>query len=200
MCALEGNEKAKATHETCLKALQFELEQFWKRSLFFWGFIGAAFVAFAASSSHPSLQAAIASFGFVCSVVWTLANRGSKFWYENWETKLIVAEKEVTGTLYGSPGNEKTITEKWYSVEGLGKRWWKGRRYSPSKLAITLSDYTVVFWLCVLAYEIRSLFLGIALAGSWQWPLSREVFALAFVAFSVVLGVLLRWLCHTSKD
>jgi hypothetical protein len=77
-------------YDASVKALQFELEQFWKRSLFFWGFIGAAFIAFATSDSHPSLQAAIASFGFVCSVVWTLANRGSKFWYEDWETKLKI--------------------------------------------------------------------------------------------------------------
>jgi hypothetical protein len=30
----------RARYEACVKALQFELDLFWKRSLFFWGFIG----------------------------------------------------------------------------------------------------------------------------------------------------------------
>ena len=70
-----ARDRERDRYEACIKALDFELEQFWKRSLFFWGFIGAAFVGLAASDNHPFLQGAIAGFGFVGSVTWTLANR-----------------------------------------------------------------------------------------------------------------------------
>lgn len=189
----------KDKYDACVTALQFELEQFWKRSLFFWGFIGAAFVAFATSDSHPSLQAAIASFGFVCSVVWTLANRGSKFWYEDWERNLMSAEVNVTGSLYGSPGKESAKDNvKRGFLEGIGRWLWKGRRYSPSKLAIALSDYIVIFWFCILAYKFVSLLHGISVT-DWRTA-SKEVLALVFVGLSVVFAFLLRWLCYTSKD
>lgn len=192
------SDRDKERYDACVKALQFELEQFWKRSLFFWGFIGAAFVAFAASESRPSLQAAIASFGFICSVVWTLVNRGSKFWYEDWESKLIIAEEAVTGSLYGTPGTEMKVTDKWYSVEGLRKRLWKGRRYSPSKLAIALSDFVAILWFCILAHKFWLLLQSIHMTG-WRL-LSKEVFALLFAGLSFVFAVLLFRLCHTSKD
>lgn len=191
-------DRNKYRYDACVKALQFELEQFWKRSLFFWGFIGAAFVAFASSESHPSFQVAIASFGFVCSVVWTLVNRGSKFWYEDWEDKLKEAEIPVTGRLYGSPGSEKKVTDKWYSVEGFGKRLWKGKRYSPSKLAVALSDYIAILWFCVLAYKFWLVLQGIHVTG-WR-PVSKGVFVVLFVGLSFVFAVLLGWFCHTSKD
>jgi hypothetical protein len=32
-------------YDASVKALQFELEQFWKRSLFHWGFVGPAFIS-----------------------------------------------------------------------------------------------------------------------------------------------------------
>jgi hypothetical protein len=37
----------RARYDASVKALQFELDLFWKRSLFFWGFIGVAFIALA---------------------------------------------------------------------------------------------------------------------------------------------------------
>ena len=66
-------------YEASVKAYQFELDLFWKRSLFFWGIIGAAFVALSSKEATPRLQVMIASFGLVCSTVFTLVNRGSKF-------------------------------------------------------------------------------------------------------------------------
>lgn len=186
-------------YEASVKALYFELEQFWKRSLFFWGFIGAAFVAFAASNSHPSIQAALASFGFVCSVIWTLANRGSKFWFEEWERHLKVAQMDTTGPLYGTPAQDNAKDDlKRPFFERIGRSVWKGRRYSTSKLAIALSDYIAIFWFCILAYEFVSLLRGITITA--LCPPTKQVFAVIFVGLSFVFAVLLRWLCHTSND
>src|SRR6267143_1930747 len=60
----------------------FEIDLFGKRSLFFWGFISAAFVGYAALR-QSELRIVVACFGMVCSCAWTLVNRASKFWQEN---------------------------------------------------------------------------------------------------------------------
>lgn len=76
---------------------KFEIDLFWRRSLFFWGFIGAALVAYGVMirESDKSLPFAIACFGFVCSIAWTLANRGSKYWQEAWEQKVESVQCQV---------------------------------------------------------------------------------------------------------
>src|SRR5579862_2464549 len=78
---------------------KFEIGLFWQRSLFFWGFIAAAFVGYVAipkaTGEQPRLG--VACFGLVCSVAWTLLNRGSKYWQESWEKKVERHEVEVLG-------------------------------------------------------------------------------------------------------
>jgi ATP-dependent protease ClpP protease subunit len=54
-----------------LKIRNFEIDLFWKRSLFFWGFISAAFLAYAALR-QSELRIVVACFGMVCSCAWTL--------------------------------------------------------------------------------------------------------------------------------
>jgi hypothetical protein len=73
---------------------KFEIERFWARSIFFWGFIAAAFVAYAQLYNKDAKDSAliVACFGFVCSIAWTLANRGGKYWQEAWEQKVRSAE------------------------------------------------------------------------------------------------------------
>ncbi|WP_375457957.1 hypothetical protein [uncultured Enterovirga sp.] len=69
---------------------KFEIELFWKRSTFFWTFIAASFVAYATLKDHDQrlLRFAVSCFGIVCSLAWTLGNRGNKYWQEAWEKKL----------------------------------------------------------------------------------------------------------------
>lgn len=79
--------------EVAFQTRQFEIELFWKRALFFWGFIVAAFAAIGVlKEQQPTLSLLVSGFGFVCSFAWTLVNRGSKYWQEQWETKV---EKEL---------------------------------------------------------------------------------------------------------
>jgi len=67
-------------YDVALATRNFEIELFWKRSLFFWGFIASAFVGYATLvKEHLALAVLIACFGFVCSVAWSLVNRGSKY-------------------------------------------------------------------------------------------------------------------------
>src|ERR1700687_4058379 len=64
-----------------IQTRNLEIDLFWKRSLFFWGFISAAFVGYTALR-QSELRTVLACFGTVCSCAWTLVNRGSKYWQE----------------------------------------------------------------------------------------------------------------------
>jgi hypothetical protein len=117
---------------------KFEIERFWQRSLFFWGFIAAAFVAYAQLFGRGNLSFFVACFGVVCSFAWTLQNRGSKYWQEAWETKVESVEVDVLGVdLFA---NREPVQRK-----GI----WGAQTFSVSKLAIALSDFTVLVWVAL---------------------------------------------------
>lgn len=133
--------------EFAAKELRSEIALFWQRSLFFWGFIAAAFVAYGslAKEQNKDLALAISCFGFVCSVAWTLVNRGSKYWQIHWEAKLRSVEVAVFGDNFYSreiPNPERKV--------------WGALRYSVTKLAMALSDFTILVW-TALAFEVSPL-------------------------------------------
>lgn len=135
-------------YDVALATRNFEIELFWKRSIFFWGFIASAFIAYAtiASQKQP-LALLIACFGLVCSFAWTLVNRGSKRWQENWEMIVSEIENDVTGSLF---------TER--RSKSDGNPWLKAREYSVSKITIALSDFTVFVWLILILYQFPGRF------------------------------------------
>ncbi len=96
---------------------KFEIELYWKRATYFWTFIGAAFVGYAAfynagnsaTTSNPNREfilILISCVGFVFSVAWHCVNKGSKFWQENWENHVELLEDKVFGPIY------KTLTKR----------------------------------------------------------------------------------------
>ncbi len=90
--------------DLAIAARQFEIRMFWRRALYFLGLSAAAFAAFAALiDNHPNLAALVAGFGLVASVIWTLANRGSKYWQEIWETRALGEESASIGVRFDTP-------------------------------------------------------------------------------------------------
>lgn len=85
--------------EIALDTRKFEIELYWKRTAYFVLFIGAIFVGYynVLSKSHW-LSLFIAALGFLLSLLWYMANRGSKFWQENWEAQI-----EELSTYLGTP-------------------------------------------------------------------------------------------------
>ena len=99
---------------------KFEIDMYWRRSGYFWAITALAFTGYFAVStaytphtayisSHDGLQTfelqwyfslIIALIGFVLTFAWFLANRGSKYWQENWENHLNLLEDKVIGPLY----------------------------------------------------------------------------------------------------
>lgn len=102
-----------------------EIDRFWTRGLYFWGFIVASFgtymtvlnaslkiadsgervrLSFSAllemSFMSKAILAVIAYICFVFCFSWLAIHKGSKYWQENWETHLGYLEDGVIGKIY----------------------------------------------------------------------------------------------------
>jgi hypothetical protein len=129
--------------------------------------IGAAFIAYATLYAKKDVALVIGCFGLVSSVAWTLQNRGSKYWQEAWEQKVEVVESEILGA---------KLFSNWEPM--LEKGFWGARLYSVSKLAIAISDFTVVVWIVLIGETFPSI---------RALPISFSKVALAATAIFIVL-------------
>jgi hypothetical protein len=158
----------------------FEIEHYWKRATYFWGFQIAIFAAFGllwkASSTDEwnAVTIALAGLGFLTAVANSISARGSKFWQQNWEHHIDMLEDAIEGRLH------KMV---WLRDGGVS--------FSVSRVNAALSDCFVVFWLLVTAYVAWKYLEAPPLC----WPANsnpRAVFVLA-VALLVVAGLSWLW-------
>jgi hypothetical protein len=150
---------------------KFEIERFWQRSGFFWLFIGAAFIAYATlyKEKDSLIPLLIGSFGVISSLAWTLQNRGSKYWQEAWEHKVEIVEVDVLGTNLFS------------NIEPLQRNGiWGARRYSVSRLATAISDFTFLIWI-TLMLKASPIHLGATL----------DVWASLTIIFTIVYAIVI---------
>jgi hypothetical protein len=148
-----SDDSAEKKFRVALETRNLEIGLLWQRSLFFWGFIAAAFVGYAdllKEKDHDPVQAiCVASFGFICSIAWTLANRGSKYWQESWETKLKKSDEKALDTNLFTEPYVPTKTRWW-------GQWSKEWHFSVSRLVMALSDFTVFVWAVLILQLIPS--------------------------------------------
>lgn len=120
------------TYERACHYRDFEIEHYWKRTTYFWAFIAsiAAAYFFVITSQNlddfNEIELIIACMGAVFSYGWYLANKGSKYWHENWEGLIDRLEDQVTGPLY------KTV--------------YNSTSFSVSNINLTLSFVVIFFW------------------------------------------------------
>ena len=117
---------------------QFEISLYWKRSLFFWGFVltlfgvlGLMLTAEKPTSLTDFMPVIIAPLGFFTTCAWYYIEKGSKAWMANWELHIDYLEDDITGKLH------KTTL------------WLNGKRYnffSASKITQTVIFAFGVFW------------------------------------------------------
>jgi hypothetical protein len=153
-----------------------EIDLFWRRSGFFWALLTIAFTGYFALVSargYGSAEAFIVScLGSVTAFAWYCANRGSKYWQENWEYQVELLEDRTLGPLHLTH-----LSAQNFALWKLSQAY----PYSVSKTAQILSGYVVVLWLVLLvgsASEIRP----------WTNPLTgvvsiATVIALLWIAF-----------------
>ncbi len=125
----------------------FEIELYWKRTTYFWTLNAAALAGFFALADADAVRALDAQFivsclGFVLSLGWYLATRGSKFWQENWERHVDLLEDSVMGPLYKTSLDPKSAGF-W---ELLGPY-----SISTSKVNQALSLYMLLVWIYLAA-------------------------------------------------
>lgn len=137
---LDRDSMFKEAYERAWKCRDFEIERFWQRGLYFWGFIlaiGAGYVTLISSENcekamEMNIDLYLVELGLIFSVAWLLAIKGSKCWQENWEAHIDVLEDYVSGPLY------KTV---WYSDKPF---------YSVSKISEFLAWVVIGAWFLVL--------------------------------------------------
>jgi hypothetical protein len=97
-------ERIKAALNRAHDIRKFEIELYWKRAAYFWGFQAVAFAALALLFKDGKLADATyivlpASLGTVTALAAWFTARGSKFWQENWEAHVELLEGAIEGRL-----------------------------------------------------------------------------------------------------
>lgn len=118
----------------------FEIDKFWSRAAYFWGFIVLIFGAYITvlSSEHNKLAISyrldlyLVILGFIFSIAWNLVILGSKSWQQNWEGHIDNLENFVSGPIY------KTMY-----CTGI-------RFYSVSKINEVLSILASLVWISLI--------------------------------------------------
>ena len=143
---------------------KFEIKLFWQRALFFGGFITIIFAGYSSKDIPKDVKFLLSILGALCSFVWFLANKGSKFWQENWEGHIAYS---IYGSFFGIHYWKKDTKENRKS------KIFNAERFSPSKLAIALSFYIIILWgILVISQYIdltkipqhRTIFLALTIA------------------------------------
>lgn len=152
----------------------FEIDKFWTRAAYFWGFIvlifGGYITILTGEHTHKALNMHLDLYllllGFLFSISWYLVILGSKTWQRNWEEHIDSLENFVSGPLY------KTV---FYS----GNRF-----YSVSKLNEVMAIVVIIVWSGLIG---QYLFENCSLAFNKEidWITTIAVF-LTFV-FAIVL-------------
>lgn len=146
---------------------KFEIDLYWKRAGYFWALIAFAFAGYFAvlSSDHTEnkffLSSIVASIGIVFTVAWYLANRGSKYWQENWENHLELLENKITGPLYKTrlerAKENPSVAERltfWAVVKKLTLWVTDPLDVSVSKLNQWVSVFVFFIWIVVMVYSV----------------------------------------------
>jgi hypothetical protein len=154
---------------------KFEIELYWKRATYFWAFIAAAFAAYALTSKadaspEPILRLVFACLGLAFSVGWSLANKGSKFWQNNWERHVDILEDMTLGPLY------KIV----FSDSSARNPLTAAAPYSVTKINQLLSVFVCIIWVILVAREVQPL--AFELSINW-WKVSIVSLTAVGIAF-----------------
>ena len=137
-------------YDRVLELRKFEIENFWKRTLFFWGTIALIYAGFF-KADLEDYQVIIPLIGLLFNLIFSLSTRGSKYWQEHWETMAVVYENELDFDLF------KHDTQSLVNSNSTS-RLTKPYHFSVSKLTMLLSDLSVLLWLILWVNEIINLF------------------------------------------
>ena len=173
-----GKFTLKYAYEELWRCRDFELKHLWQRAVFLGAFLLAAFAGY----GHLILQCCgqghvfsmrdnvtgfvIAFGGLILSILWVMMAKGSKAWYERYESaiynfiKLANVSMEAKEKLYDE-GVDRIIGFAYgddfndYSASVSSWLWnTKGGSYSPSKINIAIGHLAIAIWLTAIGFHV----------------------------------------------
>lgn len=141
--------------EIALETRKFEIDLYWKRTTYYWAFSAAVIAAYALvyTKKGPDIESNIESnillsilalCGIVFSLGWYLANRGSKYWQENWEDHIAQQITRHYGPIF-----KILKCPEHKPICGIG-----GFPYSVSKINQLTSGFMFVVWILLWAASL----------------------------------------------
>lgn len=135
---------------------KFEIELYWKRATYFWALIAVSFAGYfgilTADSDNMDnkffLSLLVACIGLVFTFAWYLANRGSKYWQENWEAHLDLLEDGITGPLY-----KTHLTENKENKCKLINLLTGSLRVSISEINQWVNFFVMLIWISLISFS-----------------------------------------------
>lgn len=140
-------EKNLRLFDKIIELRKFEIENFWKRTLFFWGTIAIIYAGYFKADITYEYKIIVPLIGLLFNIIFSLSTRGSKYWQEHWEMMAFEYEDVNNITLFNGDQRE-TIDNNNKSV------FTRPYRFSVSKLTMLLSDLSTLIWLILWIKEI----------------------------------------------
>lgn len=149
-------------YKVALDTRNFEINLFWQRSNYFLALNTALAVGFFNLNGNRKYSLTLAVLGTVVSILWYLANLGSKFWQSRWENRLKIVEEQIAPELNFFAADWQTIRNdvqeslKNGGHSGLQKLLYSqiSKKPSVSYLMILLSLVFVAAWVLLIAMTL----------------------------------------------
>lgn len=188
----------RAALEVALDTRKFEIGLYWQRTRYFFD----AFLALGGFSLILTLLGlcnkveqdliyalliTVECVGIVAAFAWVCANKGSKYWQVNWEKYVDALGRKFIGPLFQHPIDPTSNNEK---------------RYSVSKVNLTLSWYIFGVWLAILLLTIIAWCFSSECSPCKEWskPCLLLIFSGVMVVGSGITFGYLRCCCIGGKD
>jgi hypothetical protein len=170
----------------------FEINLYWTRSAYFWGFqavffgsFGLLAQGFVGGKDSDSIQQALmlgfmtinAATAAIVSYLWLLMLKGAKFWQDNWERHIDILEDFVDGPLYKTyfvPSNELHHDMHF-------------RPPSVTKINEMIARVITILWIAIFYISAFSTW---NIGAKWL-PQFNDLTAMGFVFISFILGTAL---------
>jgi hypothetical protein len=157
----EEEMKEKDDFNIALDVRKFEIELYWKRATYFWTLIAVAFAGYFAILSQDESKLPDKAFfafvvgcvGFVFTWGWFLANRGSKYWQENWENHINRIEKKIKSEPLFTEVLHRPTVRSAALKEKINKLILDPMPISVSKINQWVSTFTLAVWCLLVCYS-----------------------------------------------
>lgn len=174
--------------DTAHRIREFEIQMYWKRALYFWGFQVVLFATVGNIVSGLSITTnafqyigllMLSILGLVLSIFWLLMTKGAKFWHDNWERHVDLLEDNVVGSLY-----------KTYPIYQSKPNPTLGP-FSVSKINEHIIRVFILFWVLFSIFSIY-MSLGRTCENECSYLSTNSI-----VGFSILVSVIIFFLSYT---